>query len=200
MQRRDSSPFFDLPAAIAPRTLPARTSSVSRSMMPEQGAHDIHQSSASRRFSAPGAEIASPGADAVDGGRAGLGTLVHIARFPWISRAFGCRLLQNQAAENVVSEMPMPPDLVKDSSNIRSVSIERQTPVPVVSPNGPSPLHAAGHLRKHRVEEHRLELLRPLSRAGLFFCPSGEIFFQRVGEFAPRIPVAAVDQRRPFFV
>src|SRR4051812_5615249 len=35
-------------------------------------------------------------------------------------------------------EMPMPPDLAKDFE-YSSVSIERHAPVPVVSPNGPSP-------------------------------------------------------------
>src|SRR3954466_3351540 len=36
-------------------------------------------------------------------------------------------------------EMPIPPDLAKDFE-YSSVSIDRQTPVPGVSPNGPSPL------------------------------------------------------------
>src|SRR6266702_7504725 len=46
-----------------------------------------------------------------------------------------CRIKERKTS----LEMPMPPDLAKDFE-YSSVSIERQTPVPVVSPNGPSPL------------------------------------------------------------
>src|SRR6185312_1040609 len=46
-----------------------------------------------------------------------------------------CRIRERKTS----LEMPIPPDLAKDFE-YSSVSIERQTPVPVVSPNGPSPL------------------------------------------------------------
>src|SRR5205807_9460487 len=46
-----------------------------------------------------------------------------------------CRI----SVRNTSLEMPTPPALAKDLE-YSSVSIERHTPVPVVSPNGPSPL------------------------------------------------------------
>src|SRR5256885_15408617 len=67
-------------------------------------------------------------------------------------------------------EMPMPPDLAKDFE-YSSVSIERQTPVPVVSPNGPSPLTPVvicENIELRNIASNSWALAR------VFFCASGE--------------------------
>jgi hypothetical protein len=66
--------------------------------------------------------------------------------------------------------MPMPPDLAKDFE-YSSVSIERQTPVPVVSPNGPSPLTPVvicENIELRNIASNSCALAR------VFFCASGE--------------------------
>src|SRR5207253_3565215 len=68
-------------------------------------------------------------------------------------------------------EIPMPPDLAKDFE-YSSVSIERQTPVPVVSPNGPSPLTPVvicENIELRNIASNSWALAR------VFFCASGEI-------------------------
>src|SRR5882672_2139326 len=77
-----------------------------------------------------------------------------------------CRIKERKTS----LEMPMPPDLAKDFE-YSSVSIERQMPVPVVSPNGPSPLTPL-------VICENIELRNTASNswalARVFFCASGE--------------------------
>src|SRR3954467_15994118 len=67
-------------------------------------------------------------------------------------------------------EMPIPPDLANDLE-YSSVSIERQMPVPVVSPNGPSPLTPlviCENIELRNIASNSCALAR------VFFCASGE--------------------------
>src|SRR5262245_55105621 len=61
--------------------------------------------------------------------------LVHVISPPDQPRFACCRI----SVRNTSLEMPTPPALANDFE-YSSVSIERHTPVPCVSPNGPSPL------------------------------------------------------------
>src|SRR5882757_8523428 len=76
-----------------------------------------------------------------------------------------CRIKERKTS----LEMPMPPDLAKDFE-YSSVSIERQTPVPVVSPNGPSPLTP---LVICENIEFRNTASKSCALARIFFCVSG---------------------------
>src|SRR6267154_5611958 len=67
-------------------------------------------------------------------------------------------------------EIPTPPDLAKDFE-YSSVSIERHMPVPVVSPNGPSPLMPVvicENIELRNIASNSCDLAR------VFFCASGE--------------------------
>src|SRR5882762_5293883 len=67
-------------------------------------------------------------------------------------------------------EIPTPPALANDFE-YSSVSIERQTPVPVVSPNGPSPLMPEVICENI---EFRNSASKSCALARVFFCASGE--------------------------
>ncbi len=86
-------------------------------------------------------------------------------------------------------EMPIPPDLAKDFR-----IFIRQHRAPDAGAGGvaerPFAFDAGGHLRKHRVEEHRLELLGPWRAS--FSAPQAKPYGQCVGELQI---LAAVDQR-----
>src|SRR5664280_353264 len=71
------------------------------------------------------------------GRRLPLRMLFHHVWLPWtwLDCLACCRI----SSRKMSLEMPMPPALAKDFEYC-SVSIERHTPVPGVSPNGPSPL------------------------------------------------------------
>ena len=73
---------------------------------------------------------------------------------------------------NTSLEMPTPPDFANDFEYC-SVSIERHTPVPGVSPNGPSPLMPV-------VICENIELRNTASKSCALprsvFCVSGETF------------------------
>src|SRR2546430_1700137 len=135
---------------MASRTLPARTSSVSCSMTPSSAPITSIRSSASLRAST-GVEIAWAGA------AAGL------ACGRWFMSVFlrsagAVGLLQDQGAEHVIRDA--------DAAGLgeRFRVFIRQHRAPDAGAGGVAErafaLDAGGHLRKHRIEKHRLEFLR----------------------------------------
>src|SRR6476469_8486899 len=108
--------------------------------------------------------------------------------FPYAS-AGAVGLLQNQGAEHVVGNA----DAAGLGEGFRVFVRQHRAPDAGAGriAERPFAFDAGGHLRKHRVEEHRLELL---GLGAGFLLRLGRDLFQRVGEL--RI-VSAVDQRSP---
>src|SRR4051794_39094015 len=132
---------------MASRTLPARTSSVSCSMTPSSAPITSIRSSASLR-AASGVETAWAGAAA--GWACGRWFMSSFLR-----SAGAIGLLQDQGAEHVIR------DADAAGSGERFRVFIRQHRTPYAGAGGVAErtvaFDAAGHLRKHRVEEHRLE-------------------------------------------
>src|ERR1700730_13370276 len=165
---------------MASRSLPARTSSVSRSMTPSSALMTSIRFSASLRASAAVA------ADRIGAGASRRCACGLISSFP-LAGALG--LLQDQRAVDLVGDS----DAAGLGKGFRILLGQHRPPDAGARriAERAFALEAARHLREHRVEEHRLEIGR--GRLGLGLRRRRD-FCQRVGEIVIRVAVIAGDR------